>query len=162
MSESFRDKMVKFLSPASKNTAGSNSDTQLGERIGPEVRRRHHTMERDSKAEHRFVRRSVICDSNATALELPSKIFSLDVQPDFSASSTDLNVSEIKTAAQTEILVVADGPVVEKVEGVKDEVHEEMVEEQRPVVSASQVVETRRKRVWSHTARHRSRSLAVV
>ncbi|XP_053487124.1 serine/threonine-protein kinase WNK1 isoform X2 [Ictalurus furcatus] len=144
MSESFRDKMVKFLSPASKNTAGSNSDTQLGERIGPEVRRRHHTMERDSKAEHRFVRRSVICDSNATALELPSKIFSLNAQPDFSASSTDLNVSEIKAAAQTEILVVADGPVVEKVEGAKDAVHEEIVEEQRPVVSASQVVETKK------------------
>ncbi|KAF4091184.1 hypothetical protein AMELA_G00034030 [Ameiurus melas] len=141
MSESFRDKMVKFLSPASKNTAGSNSDTQLGERIGPEVRRRHHTMERDSKAEHRFVRRSVICDSNATALELPSKVFSLNVQPDFSASSTD--VSEVKIVAQTEILVVADGPAVEKVEGAKDAVHEEIVE-QRPVVSANQVVEIKK------------------
>ena len=40
----------------------------------PEVRRRRHTMDRDSKtAEHRFFRRSVICDSNATALDLPSK-----------------------------------------------------------------------------------------
>lgn len=40
----------------------------------PEVQRRRHTMDRDSKtAEHRFFRRSVICDSNATALDLPSK-----------------------------------------------------------------------------------------
>ncbi|KAB5571480.1 hypothetical protein PHYPO_G00225410 [Pangasianodon hypophthalmus] len=140
MSESFRDKMVKFLSPASKNTNGSNSDTQLGERIGPEVRRRHHTMERDSKAEHRFVRRSVICDSNATALELPSKIFFLNAPPDFSAASTELNSGEIKITAQTE----TDGPIVEKVEGAKDGVQEEIVAEQRPVVSASQVVETKK------------------
>ncbi|MCJ8734306.1 hypothetical protein PDJAM_G00233820 [Pangasius djambal] len=140
MSESFRDKMVKFLSPASKNTNGSNSDTQLGERIGPEVRRRHHTMERDSKAEHRFVRRSVICDSNATALELPSKIFFLNAPPDFSTASTDLNAGEIKITAPTE----TDGTVVEKVEGAKDGVHEEIVAEQRPVVLASQVVETKK------------------
>lgn len=37
-----------------------------------EVRRRHHTMERDRcNPEHRFFRRSVISDSNATALALP-------------------------------------------------------------------------------------------
>ncbi|NWS16935.1 WNK1 kinase, partial [Pachyramphus minor] len=39
-------------------------------------RRRRHTMDKDSRGaaatEHRFFRRSVICDSNATALELPS------------------------------------------------------------------------------------------
>lgn len=144
MSESFKDKMVKFLSPASKNTNGSNSDTQLGERIGPEVRRRHHTMERDSKAEHRFVRRSVICDSNATALELPSKIFFLNAPPDFSVAPPDDNVSEIKIAAQTEIVSPTDEPVVEKEERVKDGIHEEIVAEQRPVVSASQVVETQK------------------
>ncbi|KFV16574.1 Serine/threonine-protein kinase WNK1, partial [Pterocles gutturalis] len=38
--------------------------------------RRRHTMDKDSRGaaatEHRFFRRSVICDSNATALELPS------------------------------------------------------------------------------------------
>uniref|UniRef100_A0A3P9NAA5 Protein kinase domain-containing protein n=1 Tax=Poecilia reticulata TaxID=8081 RepID=A0A3P9NAA5_POERE len=59
------------------NVNGSaSSDSHVVEKIGeqPEVRRRRHTMERDSKtAEHRFFRRSVICDSNATALDLPSK-----------------------------------------------------------------------------------------
>lgn len=74
MSENIDDKMVKFLSPPSKNVNGSSSDSLVGERLGVEVRRRHHTMERDLlKAEHRFFRRSVINDSNATALELPSK-----------------------------------------------------------------------------------------
>uniref|UniRef100_A0A096LQH5 non-specific serine/threonine protein kinase n=1 Tax=Poecilia formosa TaxID=48698 RepID=A0A096LQH5_POEFO len=39
-------------------------------------------MERDSKtAEHRFFRRSVICDSNATALDLPSKATVLLTSP---------------------------------------------------------------------------------
>ncbi|XP_073400273.1 serine/threonine-protein kinase WNK1 isoform X2 [Dendrobates tinctorius] len=56
---------------------GSSSDTSLSapreEADGrpEEFRRRRHTMDKD-KAEHRFFRRSVICDSNATALELPS------------------------------------------------------------------------------------------
>uniref|UniRef100_A0A670YCK2 non-specific serine/threonine protein kinase n=1 Tax=Pseudonaja textilis TaxID=8673 RepID=A0A670YCK2_PSETE len=40
-----------------------------------EYRRRRHTMDKDSRGaaatEHRFFRRSVICDSNATALDLP-------------------------------------------------------------------------------------------
>lgn len=144
MSESFKDKMVKFLSPASKNSNGSNSDTQLGERIGPEVRRRHHTMERDSKAEHRFVRRSVICDSNATALELPSKIFFLNAPPDFPAASTELNTGEIKTADQTENLTLSDGPVVAKAEEAKDGVREEIVAEQETAVPVSQVAETKK------------------
>ncbi|XP_060784171.1 serine/threonine-protein kinase WNK1 isoform X3 [Neoarius graeffei] len=144
MSESLKDKMVKFLSPASKNTNGSNSDTQLGERIGPEVRRRHHTMERDSKAEHRFVRRSVVCDSNATALELPSKMVFLNVPPDFPTASTDDNISEIKITAQPEIVPLTGEPVVEQVEGAKDGIHEEIVAEQEPVVSASQVEETKK------------------
>ncbi|KAE8613535.1 hypothetical protein XENTR_v10007754 [Xenopus tropicalis] len=61
-------------------TNGSSSDTSVGGRSVPreeaeerpeEFRRRRHTMDKD-KAEHRFFRRSVICDSNATALELPS------------------------------------------------------------------------------------------
>ncbi|KAG7222200.1 hypothetical protein INR49_016614, partial [Caranx melampygus] len=54
----------------------NHSDSHVVEKLGghPEVRRRRHTMDRDSKtAEHRFFRRSVICDSNATALDLPSK-----------------------------------------------------------------------------------------
>lgn len=144
MSESFKDKMVKFLSPASKNINGSNSDTQLGERIGPEVRRRHHTMERDSKAEHRFVRRSVVCDSNATALELPSKILFVNEPTDFSPTSNDLDAGKSKITDQTENLTLADGPVVEKVEEVNDGIHENIVAEQRPVVLACQVIETKK------------------
>ncbi|KAG7495971.1 serine serine/threonine-protein kinase WNK1-like isoform X1 [Solea senegalensis] len=71
-----------------KNVNGSaSSDTHLVEKLGgqPEVRRRRHTMDRDSKtAEHRFFRRSVICDSNATALDLPSKAaVILTSPPDF-------------------------------------------------------------------------------
>ncbi|KAM9705803.1 serine/threonine-protein kinase WNK1 isoform 12-T12 [Menidia menidia] len=92
MSENGSNKAVKFIaplppaSPASpcpspqtphKNVNGSaSSDTHVVEKIAeqPEVQRRRHTMDRDSKtAEHRFFRRSVICDSNATALDLPSK-----------------------------------------------------------------------------------------
>lgn len=93
MSESSSSgKAVKLIAPASpppsetpisspqtphKNVNGSaSSDSHLAEKLGghPEVQRRRHTMDRDSKtAEHRFFRRSVICDSNATALDLPSK-----------------------------------------------------------------------------------------
>ncbi|XP_030006238.1 serine/threonine-protein kinase WNK1 isoform X2 [Sphaeramia orbicularis] len=93
MSEnSSNSKAVKFIAPTppppsaspcpspqilQKNVNGSaSSDSQVVEKLGghPEVQRRRHTMDRDSKtAEHRFFRRSVICDSNATALDLPSK-----------------------------------------------------------------------------------------
>lgn len=74
MSEKPDDKMVKFLAPPQKSGNGttSGSDSMLGERRPTEVRRRHHTMERDRcNPEHRFLRRSVISDSNATALALP-------------------------------------------------------------------------------------------
>ncbi|XP_039626013.1 serine/threonine-protein kinase WNK1-like isoform X2 [Polypterus senegalus] len=83
--------IVTFLSPP-KNGTGSSSDTSLGDRLAgghfkekdeETVRRRRHTMDKDSKtAEHRFFRRSVICDSNATALDLPSKSFLLASPPD--------------------------------------------------------------------------------
>ncbi|XP_072510200.1 serine/threonine-protein kinase WNK1 isoform X8 [Notamacropus eugenii] len=87
----------RFLSPPAvppKN--GSSSDTSVGEKLGAagadpgagrteEYRRRRHTMDKDSRGaaatptttEHRFFRRSVICDSNATALELPGLPLSL-------------------------------------------------------------------------------------
>ncbi|XP_021245267.1 serine/threonine-protein kinase WNK1 [Numida meleagris] len=90
---------TRFLAPPPpppKN--GSSSDSSVGEKLGAaehgasgtggasggagsggrseEYRRRRHTMDKDSRGaaatEHRFFRRSVICDSNATALELPS------------------------------------------------------------------------------------------
>ncbi|KAM9375955.1 serine/threonine-protein kinase WNK1-like isoform 2-T3 [Pholidichthys leucotaenia] len=74
MSENSDDKMVKFLAPPQKSGNGPNSgsDSMVGESRPVEVRRRHHTMERDRcNPEHRFLRRSVISDSNATALALP-------------------------------------------------------------------------------------------
>lgn len=74
MSEKPDDKMVKFLAPPQKSGNGpsSGSDSMVGEGRPVEVRRRHHTMERDRcNPEHRFLRRSVISDSNATALALP-------------------------------------------------------------------------------------------
>ncbi|KAJ3611900.1 hypothetical protein NHX12_021913 [Muraenolepis orangiensis] len=68
------------LSPPQTPTKNVNdpagSDPYVADVLGdqPQLRRRRHTMDRDSKtAEHRFFRRSVICDSNATALDLPSK-----------------------------------------------------------------------------------------
>ena len=75
MSENPNSKVVTFLAPPSpKNVNGGSSDTLMVDKLTPEVRRRRHTMDRDSKtAEHRFFRRSVICDSNATALDLPSQ-----------------------------------------------------------------------------------------
>ncbi|KAL4597461.1 hypothetical protein GN956_G26032 [Arapaima gigas] len=77
------NKVVTFLAPPPKGSNGASSDTLVGEKVGPEVRRRRHTMERDLKtAEHRFVRRSVICDSNATALDLPSKACFLSSPPE--------------------------------------------------------------------------------
>ena len=67
------DKMVKFLAPPQKSGNAPSSDSMMSESRQPaEVRRRHHTMERDRcNPEHRFLRRSVISDSNATALALP-------------------------------------------------------------------------------------------
>ncbi|XP_072566226.1 serine/threonine-protein kinase WNK1 isoform X2 [Paramormyrops kingsleyae] len=80
------NKVVTFLAPPpppQKSSNGASSDTLVAEKVGPEVRRRRHTMERDLKtAEHRFFRRSVICDSNATALDLPSKACFLTSPPD--------------------------------------------------------------------------------
>uniref|UniRef100_A0A6I8NN87 non-specific serine/threonine protein kinase n=1 Tax=Ornithorhynchus anatinus TaxID=9258 RepID=A0A6I8NN87_ORNAN len=72
-----------LLPPPAKN--GSSSSRSVGEELspGPEddepppqpYRRRRHTMDKDRRGaatpEHRFFRRSVICDSNVTALELP-------------------------------------------------------------------------------------------
>lgn len=74
MSEKPDGKMVKFLAPPQKSGNGpsSGSDSMVSEGRPTEVRRRHHTMERDRcNPEHRFLRRSVISDSNATALALP-------------------------------------------------------------------------------------------
>nr|XP_021326362.1 serine/threonine-protein kinase WNK1 isoform X2 [Danio rerio] len=100
MSENLNDKMVKFLSPPSKNTNGSSSDTLVGEHLGVDVRRRHHTMDRELlKAEHRFFRRSVINDSNATALELPSKNAILTHSTDSHAPVCEPPALETKAAS---------------------------------------------------------------
>ncbi|XP_037701409.1 serine/threonine-protein kinase WNK1 isoform X7 [Choloepus didactylus] len=86
-----------FLSPPAPSPKnGSSSDSSVGEKLATagadagtgrteEYRRRRHTMDKDSRGaaatttttEHRFFRRSVICDSNATALELPGLPLSL-------------------------------------------------------------------------------------
>ncbi|XP_039891211.1 serine/threonine-protein kinase WNK1 isoform X1 [Simochromis diagramma] len=98
--ENSSSKAVKFIAPLApvsspspcpspqtphKNVNGSaSSDTHVVEKLlgEPAVQRRRHTMDRDSKtAEHRFFRRSVICDSNATALDLPSKAAVLLTSP---------------------------------------------------------------------------------
>ncbi|XP_064417748.1 serine/threonine-protein kinase WNK1 isoform X2 [Latimeria chalumnae] len=93
MSES-SDKVSSLNLAPPKNGNGSSSDTSVGERLGTDLqkgtkdcRRRRHTMDKDSKtAEHRFFRRSVICDSNATALDLPSKACILSSTPDSEAA----------------------------------------------------------------------------
>ncbi|TRY54859.1 hypothetical protein DNTS_001813 [Danionella cerebrum] len=117
MSEKLSDKMVKFLSPPSKNANGSSSDSLVGERLGVEVRRRHHTMERELlKAEHRFFRRSVINDSNATALELPSKNAILTISTDLHSlvceplTKTKASVA-IQSAPETRVADVVDTSV---------------------------------------------------
>ncbi|XP_078529823.1 serine/threonine-protein kinase WNK1 isoform X2 [Lissotriton helveticus] len=85
---------MAFLAPPPRS-GSSSSDTSVSERLGgpgpggdrvallDEFRRpRRHTMDKDSRAaEHRFFRRSVICDSNATALELPSCATSVEQGP---------------------------------------------------------------------------------
>ncbi|XP_051546871.1 serine/threonine-protein kinase WNK1-like isoform X2 [Myxocyprinus asiaticus] len=84
MSSENPNKVVNFLAPPpTKNVNGSGSDSLVGEKLDTEVRKRRHTMDKDLKtAEHRFFRRSVICDSNATALDLPSKACILTSPPD--------------------------------------------------------------------------------
>ncbi|XP_026880338.2 serine/threonine-protein kinase WNK1 isoform X1 [Electrophorus electricus] len=144
MSDNFLDKMVRFLSPLSKNASCSSSDSQLGERIGPEVRRRHHTMEREQlKGEHRFVRRSVICDSNATALELPSKIVPLSLPPDCPTAPAVCDIGIPKATASIETSGSTDGQVVERAQGAGSSFHNELVEEVRPVLSTSCGMETK-------------------
>ncbi|XP_052438121.1 serine/threonine-protein kinase WNK1 isoform X13 [Carassius gibelio] len=85
MSSENPDKVVTFLAPPpSNNVNGSGSDSLVGEKLDTTpVRKRRHTMDKDLKtAEHRFFRRSVICDSNVTALDLPSKACILTSPPD--------------------------------------------------------------------------------
>ncbi|XP_077091104.1 serine/threonine-protein kinase WNK1 isoform X16 [Siphateles boraxobius] len=82
MSSENPNKLVTFLAPPPPKN-GSGSDSLVGEKLDTEVRKRRHTMDKDLKtAEHRFFRRSVICDSNATALDLPSKACILTSPPD--------------------------------------------------------------------------------
>lgn len=90
MSKNNNDGM-EFLAPPPKNVNGSGSDSLLGEKLGGEVRHRRHTMDKDLKtAEHRFFRRSVICDSNVTALDLPSKACLPSSLPDCESSASPL------------------------------------------------------------------------
>ncbi|XP_078060994.1 uncharacterized protein LOC144486848, partial [Mustelus asterias] len=114
MSES-ADNVGSLLRPP-KNGTNSSSDTTIGERFGVSLRkkeefkalrRRRHTMDKDSKAEHqRFIRRSVICDSNVTALDhLPSKTCII-VSPPESDNAATL-ISSITNNNEAQLLVQA-------------------------------------------------------
>ncbi|XP_064011743.1 serine/threonine-protein kinase WNK1 isoform X7 [Pogoniulus pusillus] len=124
----------RFLAPpppAPKN--GSSSDSSVGEKLGAaaehggsgasgpgsgagcgsrseEYRRRRHTMDKDSRGaaatEHRFFRRSVICDSNATALELPSLQPAAPSAPVSGGSAAPL-VSPPECASRTNFIAVS-------------------------------------------------------
>ncbi|XP_032893424.1 serine/threonine-protein kinase WNK1 isoform X11 [Amblyraja radiata] len=130
MSES-ADKIGSLLRPP-KNGTNSSSDTTIGERFGVSMRkkeeftalrRRRHTMDKDSKAEHqRFIRRSVICDSNVTALDhLPSKT-SIIVSPPESDNATILisNVTN-NNEAQPPIQTTPVDPVSTAVPVIREE-----------------------------------------
>ncbi|XP_054023752.1 serine/threonine-protein kinase WNK1 isoform X5 [Dryobates pubescens] len=124
----------RFLAPPPpppKN--GSSSDSSVGEKLGAstehgasgaggtsggagcggrseEYRRRRHTMDKDSRGaaatEHRFFRRSVICDSNATALELPSLQPAAPSAPVSGGSAAPL-VSPPEGASRTAFIAVS-------------------------------------------------------
>ncbi|NXA18078.1 WNK1 kinase, partial [Ibidorhyncha struthersii] len=125
----------RFLAPPPpppKN--GSSSDSSIGEKLGAaaadhgasgsggagggagsggrseEYRRRRHTMDKDSRGaaatEHRFFRRSVICDSNATALELPSLQPAAPSAPVSGGSATPL-VSPPESVSRTSCIPVS-------------------------------------------------------
>ncbi|KAM6212003.1 serine/threonine-protein kinase WNK1 isoform 3-T3 [Sarcoramphus papa] len=125
----------RFLAPPPpppKN--GSSSDSSIGEKLGAaaadhgasgaggagggagsggrseEYRRRRHTMDKDSRGaaatEHRFFRRSVICDSNATALELPSLQPAAPSAPVSGGSAAPL-VSPPECASRTSCIAVS-------------------------------------------------------
>lgn len=124
----------RFLAPPPpppKN--GSSSDSSVGEKLGAaaehggsggsgpgggagcgsrseEYRRRRHTMDKDSRGaaatEHRFFRRSVICDSNATALELPSLQPAAPSAPVSGGSAAPL-VSPPECASRTNFIAVS-------------------------------------------------------
>ncbi|KAM8971851.1 serine/threonine-protein kinase WNK1 [Pelodytes ibericus] len=125
-----------FLSPP-RPSNGSSSDTSVGDRLSApgeaaggrpeEFRRRRHTMDKD-KAEHRFFRRSVICDSNATALELPSNQ-SIVGSPPESETGLTVHVSVevpgpaehgVPSTPEQEELLLPPPTVVEKLETVRD------------------------------------------
>ncbi|XP_026876338.2 serine/threonine-protein kinase WNK1 isoform X6 [Electrophorus electricus] len=93
MSKNSTNGMEFLAPPPPKNVNGSGSDSLLGEKLGGEVQKRRHTMDKDLKtAEHRFFRRSVICDSNATALDLPSKACILTPPPDCDSLTSPLGL----------------------------------------------------------------------
>ncbi|XP_072769372.1 serine/threonine-protein kinase WNK1 isoform X14 [Nerophis lumbriciformis] len=126
MSES-NSKAVKFIAPAPpsltpqtphKNVnCSASSDSHVVDKLEghPEVQRRRHTMDRDSKtAEHRFFRRSVICDSNATALDLPSKAaMTLTSLPDCRGPPVSYLVSR---TAERDVQEAVEGPSLQSLQ----------------------------------------------
>ncbi|XP_073724851.1 serine/threonine-protein kinase WNK1 isoform X1 [Misgurnus anguillicaudatus] len=138
MSENITDNMVKFLSPPPRNVNGSSSDSLVGEHLGVEVRRRHHTMERDLlRAEHRFFRRSVINDSNATALELPSKNCILATPADCPAPVSEPPILETKVAPPPALSGELVASVKKNIDGDGDCVRVEAAIDSQPVLIGS-------------------------
>lgn len=137
MSKNPKDGMELLAPP--KNVNGSGSDSLLGEKLGVQVRYRRHTMDKDLKtAEHRFFRRSVICDSNVTALDLPSKACIPTSLPDCESSVCSVGVSsspnrELELGAAA----VVEEHVEDAVEGVElissDEVDKQIAYTQESV-----------------------------
>uniref|UniRef100_A0A3B1KE97 non-specific serine/threonine protein kinase n=1 Tax=Astyanax mexicanus TaxID=7994 RepID=A0A3B1KE97_ASTMX len=113
---------TEFLAPPPpKNVNGSGSDSLLGEKLGAEVRHRRHTMDKDLKtAEHRFFRRSVICDSNATALDLPSKACIPTSPPDRESSAAPLSLGSAPDVAAEACLAVVEIVVEEQAEDTSE------------------------------------------
>ncbi|XP_007892897.2 serine/threonine-protein kinase WNK1 isoform X2 [Callorhinchus milii] len=133
MSES-SDKISSLLRPP-KNGTNSSSDTTIGERLGASlltrkedntIMRRRHTMDKDSKTDHqRFFRRSVLCDSNVTALDhLPSKTSFIASPPE--SDNTALLISSVtqNNAAQPSIKAATVAPVLPAVPVIAEEKYE--------------------------------------
>ncbi|KAK3518247.1 hypothetical protein QTP70_034189, partial [Hemibagrus guttatus] len=126
---------VEFLAPPPKNVNGSGSDSMLGEKLSVEVRYRRHTMDKDLKtAEHRFFRRSVICDSNVTALDLPSKACIPTTLPDCESSVCSLGASLVPDPAPEVCIAVVVAEHAEDAVQRRGLDHGDVTEKQIPCV----------------------------
>ncbi|XP_066524373.1 serine/threonine-protein kinase WNK1 isoform X9 [Hoplias malabaricus] len=136
--------MELLAPPPAKTVNGSGSDSRLGEKLDTEVqhRLRRHTMDKDLKtSEHRFFRRSVLCDSNATALDLPSKACIPTSPPDCKVLAVPLVLASAPSVAAETCLAVTEAVVEEQAEDASEAEHlagPEGVEKQSQDASADQ------------------------